>query len=829
MTGFIIELFNLSVKGNFMLLAVLALRLLLKRSAGRRFTCFLWILAGIRLALPFSLESAFSLVPSARTVEPDAVASGIPQIHSGIPAVNAAVNPVLTETFERSVSAGANPMQTLTGVLAAVWLLGFAALVIYGIVSFALLSRRMSDAVRLRGSVYQSEKVSAPFVLGFFRPKIYLPFGLSEEDEKSVTAHENAHIRRGDHLIKPIWFLILAVHWFNPLVWVSYLLLCRDIELACDEKAVLNMNEKERKQYALALVRCSSGKRSLAACPLAFGETGIKERVKSVMKHKKAALGVVLVAVLLSLALAVGFLTDPESPSVRGDFDKSFICLGSRTENPKIELSYGGVDFSNMTLIAYYQNNTFDDMTFGKEFHLYYLDGGKKISCDPKEYYWEEIAYLAPIGISTQVRFPLSGFDLSRVGKYRIETKISVQNQGELNAYLDFELLPADVPRGYYEAEKILYDDASFSSAIYNEEDNMPVFAVDENLVLSDPRTETTLGKLTEIELSADNFDSLFKNSDFRADGFSPRKLRKNSKRAFETVNKFGYYLLTVQNNGEIYLALGFETEEGERVFRYALLISEPEKTVLPPSIPAEEIALASASYMQESVLFESDAHLMGRVKEYAVFFISDDMKLCNNLHEGKDAVKSSWKELGELKKSKKSLKSLLSEKGRWQDGCSAEKIAEENADIWQCAVTNEGKSEYYYIIRQKDGRLLLGYGNGSAIYQLLSLKRADESPKKNIEVYKKDLSDGLWQAVQIEKNSKTFSITASLTSSQLIYGKYTVKGNVLTMKTEDGKHTFVFNSQDGGQSLTVQKSTMPELSPGDKFELRELSSYVDM
>ena len=204
--------------------------------------------------------------------------------------------------------------------MAAVWLAGAAALLLYSAISYWRLRRRVREAVILRDNIYQSENAGSPFVLGIIQPKIYLPYSVDSGALAYVIAHEQAHIRRGDHWWKPLGFLLLTVHWFNPLLWLSYILLCRDIELACDERVIREMGNEQRADYTHALVSCSVSRRSIAACPLAFGEVGIKERAKSVMNYKKPAFWIVLASVVVCVVAAVCFLTDPKtersSPSV---------------------------------------------------------------------------------------------------------------------------------------------------------------------------------------------------------------------------------------------------------------------------------------------------------------------------------------------------------------------------------------------------------------------------------------------------------------------------------------------------------------------------------
>ena len=234
-----------------------------------------------------------------------------PSVQTGVPALNHVINPVISGSFTPAPGASANPLQIWIPVLAGIWLFGIAALFLYSAVSYWRLRRKVCEAVILRGNIYQSEKVCSPFVLGIIRPKIYLPYHMDSREMDHVIAHEQTHIRRKDHWWKPLGFLLLTTHWFNLLMWLSYILLCRDIELACDEKVIRKMSNEQRADYTQALVACSVDRRLITACPLAFGEIGVKERVKSVMNYKKPAFWIVLASVIVCAVIAVCFLTNP--------------------------------------------------------------------------------------------------------------------------------------------------------------------------------------------------------------------------------------------------------------------------------------------------------------------------------------------------------------------------------------------------------------------------------------------------------------------------------------------------------------------------------------
>lgn len=311
MTDVFLGFLNRSLVAAVLILAVLVIRLVFKQ-APKWLLCALWALAAVRLACPFSIESVLSLVPSAEPVQPEIIISAHPAITSGIPAVDAIVNPPLAAAFTPSPAQSANPLQIWTFVAACIWLLGIAVLLLYAAISALRLRLRVRMAVRLEGNVYQSEFVRSPFILGVIFPRIYLPYGLPEGAQAMVLAHERAHLRRGDQLWKPLGYLILTAYWFNPVCWLAYLLFCRDIEAACDEKVVRELGEGCKAAYSRALLACSVPRKLITACPLAFGETGVKSRIKSVLNYKKPAFWLVLAAVIASVAVAVCFLTDPK-------------------------------------------------------------------------------------------------------------------------------------------------------------------------------------------------------------------------------------------------------------------------------------------------------------------------------------------------------------------------------------------------------------------------------------------------------------------------------------------------------------------------------------
>ena len=310
MSELFLKIVNMSISASWVVVAVLALRFCLKK-APKWVNVLLWGIVAARMVFPFSIESVLSLIPSAETISPTIMMEQTPSVQTGVPALNHVINPVISGSFTPARGASANPLQIWIPILTGIWLFGVAALFLYSAASYWRLRREVCEAVILRGNIYQSENICSPFVLGIIKPKIYLPYHMDSREMDHVIAHEQTHIRRKDHWWKPLGFLLLTIHWFNPLMWLSYVLLCRDIELACDEKVIGKMGNAQRADYTQALVACSVDRRLIAACPLAFGEIGVKERVKSVMNYKKPAFWIVLASVIVCAVIAVCFLTNP--------------------------------------------------------------------------------------------------------------------------------------------------------------------------------------------------------------------------------------------------------------------------------------------------------------------------------------------------------------------------------------------------------------------------------------------------------------------------------------------------------------------------------------
>lgn len=321
MEAFFLRLVNMSINAGWVVLAVLVARLLL-RKAPKYVHCLLWGLVAVRLLYPCPMESAVSLIPSAKTIDPQILLSGTPAIHSGIKIVDQLVNSILADGNVFSAAESGRTLQHFVTEASNVWFVGMLLLLLYSRLASVWLSIKVRASVCYNmfndiDEIRVCDGIESPFILGVLEPVIYLPSDLSKETQNFVIAHERAHLKRHDNLWKPLGFLLLSIYWFHPLMWIAYILLCRDIEMACDERAVRLMNGRERKGYSGTLLSCSVPRHMIAACPLAFGSTGVKQRVKNVLNYKKPAFWVRLVASMVLIFMTACFLTNPkEGPTV---------------------------------------------------------------------------------------------------------------------------------------------------------------------------------------------------------------------------------------------------------------------------------------------------------------------------------------------------------------------------------------------------------------------------------------------------------------------------------------------------------------------------------
>ena len=424
MDAVIYTLLDLARMAGYVILAVLVLRWLFQK-APKRYLLYLWVLVAVRLLCPFSVPSPVSLVP----------AQNIPSVFTADPSLPAGTTPIapLPDTAGGNLSAGlaVEPIS----VFAAVWLAGCIVLLLYGLVSCIRLRRRVAFAVLLEKGVYVCDGLRTPFVFGLFRPQIYLPAGLEPADLPYVLAHERAHIRYGDPAFRLLAYLLLCVYWFHPLVWLAFFLFCRDTEFACDERVLLRLGAQAKKSYSMALLHCAAGRRRLYVYPLAFGETGVKARIKGILHYKKPPFWIAVITLVAAAVTAVCLLTVPRAPADSDDAPRTgFRNARYYTEDGEQNLS-----------VQWYQE-TQANMTFGEPFELYRYQGNQLQALAPLEgTVFNDIGYqFAEQGGTTEHVYHLSAvYGQLPAGIYRLTADYSVDGERR-TAWADFSVdLPA--------------------------------------------------------------------------------------------------------------------------------------------------------------------------------------------------------------------------------------------------------------------------------------------------------------------------------------------------------------------------------------------------
>ncbi len=664
MSALFLKILNLSITASYVIAAVVLLRLIFRKKAPKKLICALWALVGLRLVCPFSLESVLSLIPSAETVPPEIVSSPAPQIASGFAAFNSFVNPVLSGTFAPAPEQSVSPMQILTEVGAWVWIAGMLAVCLYGLVSYGRLKRKMSDAVLLSGNIFQSEKTESPFILGFYRPKIYLPFSLSDTDRENVIAHETAHIKRKDHIIKPLAFLLLAVYWFNPLVLVSYVLLCRDIELACDEKVIRDLSEDSRKVYAKSLLDCAVKRKSIAACPLAFGEVGVKTRIKGVMNYKKPAFWVIIITVAAIIITSVCFLTNPkkdESKVGSNDFDSVTVYESKTDYDGKVTLSL--IDASVRTESPYFtvrlKNGTDKELMFGEPFYLTKDDSEKSLTQGDQIFH--TIGYAVNPGAECDHTYTLEGFDLSEKGHYTFSVPFTVDgDKKEYKVTLGFGLT-----------------------------DNMQVI----NLTVS----EYTVGNKKESIQSASAL-------------IAPHTTNELAGTVFDIAKVEGDEVTIVLRDSDGNKASEFTLKKDGDSVTFSDAIGSGETATKTYRFAITDIPHASQGtvYIASEAIWEN-GYFSSLAPTGMQYWITDDGELLTNVDESIEPYESRWASLGTLTKSDLTLEKFkaCTSSLEWSYAVTPEQLFEENKEILHLKSDTATYTDYY-LLRQKNGDLYL-------------------------------------------------------------------------------------------------------------------------
>lgn len=464
MENVFLDLFNMSINAGWLVLAILLFRLIFKK-APKSLRVVMWGLVGLRLICPFSFESVLSLIPSAEAVPPEMVYSNSSADVSGAEIFNAIGNNQVS--FDLGIQDGnvvfneytapdgdfINPLLIITYIASIVWVVGMAVMLLYTLISYLRILKNVREATPLKENIWLCDNISTPFILGIFKPCIFLPSSMSEQDMEFVVAHEKAHLKRRDHWWKPLGFALLTVYWFNPVLWVAYVLLCRDIELACDEKVIKEMGAEIKKPYSEALINCSAPRKMISACPLAFGETGVKGRIKSVLNYKKPAFWVIIVAVIAIIVTAICFMTNPQSydgpGATKADYLKNKygitnVSSGTEVEGVTIDLS------SAVSLTGYsryieieWNNQTDKLISFGEECHIFKKVGSKWVECEIAENFaWNMLAYSLNDHSTRTHQYGHYSHEEFTSGEYRFETEFSIESElprQDYKAWLEFE------------------------------------------------------------------------------------------------------------------------------------------------------------------------------------------------------------------------------------------------------------------------------------------------------------------------------------------------------------------------------------------------------
>lgn len=471
MEAVFLKLLNMSITASWLILAVLILRLILKK-APKFISCILWGLVGLRLLLPFSIESALSLIPSSEPLPKDFIYTATPTVNTGITVIDNVIEPIIEQSLtpDPELLTSINPTQVLSLIASSVWICGLILMLGYMLVSYLRVRIKVREAVLFHNNVYFCDHIASPFILGIIRPKIYLPSNMSASDAEYVIRHENAHLKRRDHWWKPFGFLLLSVYWFNPVIWLGYVFLCRDIELACDEKVIGQMDTQDKKAYSSVLLACSTPRKIISACPLAFGESGVKTRVKSILNYKKPAFWIILIAVIVSIAAAVCFLTDPQSGDMTdpvSDENKSIATLSKEdyvsvskvtygTDAPEdkvqIEFKSAVVHTDKDNLVIEWKNHTDSSLILENNW----------IFCKQVEGKWENIRYLQEFKTvgsthhgareSFEESYSLTSNYFTSDKNYRFEQEFSLKDSPDTKytAYVEFEINYTQLPLGIY-------------------------------------------------------------------------------------------------------------------------------------------------------------------------------------------------------------------------------------------------------------------------------------------------------------------------------------------------------------------------------------------
>ena len=600
-----LKLVNLSISASWLILAVLVLRVVLKK-APKWVMPLLWGVVALRLVCLFSIESALSLIPSAETIPSEIVTETREPVLYEQATLDIVTNPTLPSAAEVPVGVSRQQAQVDFNIYSILWLAGMAALLVHALVSAGKLKRKLATAILLRDNIYESEFVDSPFVFGVVKPNIYLPMHMDEGTAAHVIAHERAHLARRDHWWKVLGYLVLALHWFNPLVWVAYILFCRDIELACDEKVVKGLDGAARADYSQALLSCAAPGRAVAACPLAFGEGNIKTRVKSALHYKKPAFWVAAAAVLAVVIVAVCFLTNPKSDidvetllgTSSGKITRVSVAMEETSSGEEYRMSTPEIKdlLSLLDAIEYERLGSASAMQGC--YARVYLGDRKEEYC---ELMLSEDGILAnPIkgGKKAQLyELRSGGTVLKNYVKWCVDRNDPTVPE---DLFDQIDRLLCDMPLGEYLLGEVVFDDSTWETSYAETFDEGPAdLRVGGACSLAGPHGASSgyyyrFSTWEEITLKKSNFDWLFRGGSGEDwDGTSAAKLRRENARAWrgtrtgrdvnatvpmaeirrqDELTAMDQWLLLQQKDGSLYLVMGYRS--GAHPYRWIVRLN---------------------------------------------------------------------------------------------------------------------------------------------------------------------------------------------------------------------------------------------------------------
>lgn len=588
-----LKIVNLSISASWLILTALVLRVVLKK-APKWVMPLLWGVVALRLVCPFSIESALSLIPSAETIPTEIVTETREPVLYEQATLDIVTNPTLPSAAEVPVGVSRQQAQVDFNIYSVLWLAGMAALLVHALVGAGKLKKKLATAILLRDNIYESEFVDSPFVFGVVKPNIYLPMHMDEGTAAYVIAHERAHLARRDHWWKVLGYLVLALHWFNPLVWVAYILFCRDIELACDEKVVKGLDGAARADYSQALLSCAAPGRAVAACPLAFGEGNIKTRVKSALHYKKPAFWVAAVAVLAVVIMAVCFLTNPKSDinaetllgTSSGKITRVSVAMEETSSGEEYRMSTPEIKDLLSLLDAIEYERLGSASVMQGCYARVYLGDRKEEYC---ELMLSEDGILAnPIkgGKKAQLyELRSGGTVLKNYVKWCINRKDPTVPE---DLFDQIDQLLCDMPLGEYVLGEVVFEDSAWEASYAETFDEGPAdLRVGGACSLAGPHGASSgyyyrFSTWEEITLKKSNFDWLFRSGSGEDwNGTSAAKLRRENVRAWrgtrtaeddnataplerylrwDELAAMDQWLLLQQKDGSLYLVMGYRS-----------------------------------------------------------------------------------------------------------------------------------------------------------------------------------------------------------------------------------------------------------------------------